>query len=145
MIFATIWARFWRLFESQSARRQRQRRIFRYFDGQRESSADPLAAWIALAEDAEFEIEKHTAAIDAGDSEAYKVVSRAVRRVFNVKPFADGGLTDQECLDLLLAFLGYMGSLKKSTNDSLTSSLPTESVSQPEPATAAAATATTAN
>jgi hypothetical protein len=105
------------------------RRIFKFHDGQRKRSADPLAAWCCLHDDPAFVIDRDLRLVDAGDSAALKITTAAVRRAFNLKPWSetDGGMTEAECLALLATFMEYMNTLKKNSVGMQTSPLPLES------------------
>jgi hypothetical protein len=108
-------------------RTNKSREIFRFWDGQRITSRDPMVLWIDLKNDPEFLLERHPKLIDAGDDEAIKLGVRAVQRVFGVKAMEHGGLTHLESINLLGAFLDYMAGLKKSTSPTPTSPAPSES------------------
>ncbi len=105
------------------------RKIFRYRDGKTDRLADPLATWFAFEADPEFKINEHPAGMERGESEAMRIAIAAVRRVLGINPWADGGLTDLECVDLLMSFLDYMATLKKNGSGSPISPQPTKSAS----------------
>jgi len=108
---------------------KREREIFRFWDGGRTRTADPLAIWIALHDDPEFNYDTTPAFVDAGDIAAIKTTVGAVRRIFGLKSFEAGGLTSQECLELLAVYFLYEESLKKSTSEPATPQSPTGSES----------------
>lgn len=108
---------------------RRARAIFRYWNGQREVAADPFEITRAIENDPAFNPEIDYALVDAGDSAAILRTVNCVRQAFKVKSFNEGGLLESECLDLMIAFLDFLGSLKKSTSPPPTSSPPTESAS----------------
>jgi hypothetical protein len=110
----------------------RNRAIFRFWDGQRIRRIDPLLAYRRLDTHPEFDWSTHPEMIDGDDerlsSEATEITARAVCEVFGVRPF-DGsrGLTEQECIGLLIQFVQYLTALKKNGNTSPTSVPSTES------------------
>lgn len=111
--------------------RVRERQIYRYFDGQKEVAADPLVLYKrvmdvrpALAVDI-----KVARAGMMGSKEAHEAVLGYVRQVFNLKPLADGGLTEAEALGLLDHFLAYVDGVKKNTRPSATSAAETSEAS----------------
>lgn len=103
------------------------RLIFRFHDGRKERAVDPLATWLELDADPEFNMETHPAQIDAGEPAAIRIALAATRRVLKIETLEAGGLTDLECLDLLKGFWAFMSLLKKSGDGSPISSSPTES------------------
>lgn len=110
---------------------RRRRNIFRFNDGRRVRSVDPIVASIALHEHETF-LPRHLGEAVDGDPEAMKIVAGAACEVFGVTPLAasgKSGLTVAELLELMLAFDGYMWSLKKSTERLLTKRGYTESTS----------------
>lgn len=113
----------------ESTLTDQERRIFVYWDGQRQRRVDPLLAWQSLANDSEFNIETHPAAADRGELDAVRISCQASRRAFDVKPLAEGGLTESECFNILVQFFEYCASLKKSIDRPPTSPAPTESPS----------------
>jgi hypothetical protein len=117
----------------------RQRKIFRYWDGNQVLYADPLLLWRLIMTHREFDPATHGPAFDRGEEEAYRVVLRCAMDVFQV-PLIDRrtkaslkqpGLTEQELINLFKRFLAYCDDLKKSIRTSQTSPEPTpeESVS----------------
>lgn len=105
---------------------ERQRLIFRYWDGRRIHRGDPLVLYRGLKNHEEFDYDSHLAAHDNGDDDATAVCARAVCDVFGVEPLSDeGGLTENERLALLKTFTEYVLGLKKSTSPPPTMSTPT--------------------
>jgi len=99
---------------------RRRRNIFRFNDGRRVRSADPIAVAIALHEHKHF-LPRHLGEAVGGDHEAMMIVARTACDVFGISLLADGkdGLTATESLELMLAFDAYLWSLKKSIDLSL--------------------------
>jgi len=115
-----------------------QRKIYSYFDGQTDTKADPLVLWKryksvsvdlasnynlafsvpALAADPNLKGEAYTKIVRDLQEQSRKGHERYVtiiRDIFSVKSLVEGGLTDEECDDLIDHFLGYMIELKKNT------------------------------
>jgi hypothetical protein len=126
-------------------RAERQRQIFRYFDGVRRRGIDPIAAYRALASDPDFRYDLHVQGCLEGDLESIQITLAAVRRTFDVRPWNEAterGLTEEETLELLPQFYDYMESLKKNTAPWPSSSPSTASCS---PELAAGESATTSS
>lgn len=94
-------------------RKHRDRDIFTFFDGQRQRSIDPMPAWFAIAEDKECNAERDMPAASVGDRDAWVRVQAMSRRIFNMKPFSEGGLTEYELSVLLAKFFIFNIALKK--------------------------------
>lgn len=113
----TIFERIARLFGRQPRDRYG-RKIFRYFDGEKERGADPLRAHRAFLEHPTFDIAKHPYGVDAGDPTATRISVDAICDVFHVKRWDDEtqtGLPEYEILDLFIQFYCYLDDLKKNT------------------------------
>ena len=114
------------------------RAIYRYFDGRRWRRIDPLPVWRAIFTDAECRFEDDWPSSfeeDTPPEERLQVLQRLAalsRRVFNVKPYHEGGLTEWELHSLLADFIGWMMELKKNTNPSPTP-LPTTTSESSDP------------
>lgn len=118
----------------------RRRAIFRYWDGSRDRSIDPMVPYRRLISHEEFNWETTPILIEQDDekvsSEALRVTALAVREAFEVPIHgASGGLTEWECLELLQAFVFSMMGLKKSTNRGVTLQEPTEPASSEQSTT----------
>lgn len=106
----------------------RQRMIFEYWNGSFMCRADPIVLFRNLRNHEEFNIDAHLSRSDMLDpfcsvknpiaEEAYGLCVKAAREVFNIPALEEGrgrwGLTEQECVALLKAFLNYALDLKKS-------------------------------
>ena len=128
-----LWGRVASVFSSPPAV---ERRIFRYFDGQRWRAADPLRAYRQLLTHPTFSIEKHPEMCDAGDEEALRITLAAMTEIFGLHAWDDAtltGLPEFEILDLFVAFNAYLDGLKKSTspNPTLPEHLESEPSDQP--------------
>lgn len=99
----------------KNRRRKAQREIFQFWDGRRDRRADPLATWRGYLTHKTFNLQIHPALVESGDVEAIGVVAAATRDVFGVPSFEDGGLTEQECLELTVQFFSWIDEVKKNT------------------------------
>lgn len=109
----------------------RRRKIFRFNDGRRVRSIDPIEAAIGLSEHKTY-LPEHLEDARFGDVEALGQVATAACDVFGVQPLSVNGktgLTVAERLELMLAFDLYLLALKKNTARSLTPASSTESTS----------------
>lgn len=109
--------------------RNRNRAIFRYWDGQRWRAADPIEIYRGIKQHPEFNIDRHPQLHDAGDDDATRICLQATRDVFGVKPFAEGGLTETETIEVLGTYFDWIQRVKK--NGSGPPILPEPTVSPP--------------
>lgn len=108
---------------------RRHRAIFRYRDGHKIRSIDPIAVALALHAHPKF-LPTHLAEAAGGDAEAMKTVAKTACDVFGVVPFdGQSGLTIAELIELMLSFDVYCLALKKNTGISPTRPSFTESTS----------------
>lgn len=107
----------------------RRRAIYRYWDGKRFRRADPMVLYRSLMSHPKFDLSTHPQFIDE-NQEDRDITLSAIRDVFGVKAF-DGltgeGLTEEETVQLLWAFVSYCTAKKKSVSPSPTSPPATES------------------
>ena len=123
-------------------RYDRQRQLYRYFDGERTRSIDPLEAHIALELHETFNWEDGELLIE-GDPVVTRTVINAVCDVFHVQQWDDKtcrGITGAECLEILDDYMAYCETVKKNTDIGPISPQPTESESSPSPADPVSAT-----
>lgn len=109
----------------------RRRKIFTYWDGCKNVSVDPLLVWRMILGHPQFNPEVHGPAYDRGDEDAWRVVQKCARDVFQVPVYSGmgkPGLTELELDSLFKRFMLYMDGLKKSTKTNPT----TPSFTQPE-------------
>lgn len=110
----------------------KERLIYKFYDGQKMVEADPLVIYKRVMENGP----ELSAALKGARSEwkgaadCYNELVVGIRKVFDVKPFEEGGLTQQETFDLLDHFMRFSERLKKNSRQSPTS--PTEA-SPPTP------------
>jgi hypothetical protein len=131
---------FWPMIRARLA--ERNRAIFRFYAGSgKYRSIDPMIPFRILMQHPDFDWEKDPErlqnaqkAAESGDRGILKLVfgildtmTPAVRQAFDVKLFAEGGLTEGECTDLLAEFMIWMAAIKKKRNISPISTEPTAS------------------
>lgn len=102
-----IWQRllFWR--------KRRDRDIFTFWDGERQRQVDPLPAWFAMSNDPECHPVSDCPKADAGDRQATCNIVGMVRRMFSIKTFDEGGLTEYELSMLFSEFMAFVAGQKK--------------------------------
>lgn len=93
--------------------RRRQRDIFTFWDGQKERRIDPLPAWYKMSVDPECVPARDCKLADAGDRESVLKVLAMTRRMFDVKPLEQGGLTEYETSNLFAEFMAFISLQKK--------------------------------
>jgi hypothetical protein len=95
------------------------REIFRFHDGIQERTADPMVLWNRLWDDPAVKPEvDYKAWEERNELEAVDRIVPHARRIFDLKPYEDGGLTGNEALRLLKRFLAYTQDIAKK-NDPL--------------------------
>lgn len=112
----------------------KERIIYYYFNGDKVVAADPMLLWRKLSDvrgdlwaDAQLAY-----SISSKASQGYDNMIRKMRAIFDVKPLAEGGLSDPEVNDLFDNFLFYIDSVKKNSPTSATTSTAT-STPTPQP------------
>ncbi len=113
-----------------------QRRIYRYFNGDKEISADPMVLYKRVMDvgpslSADIKV---SASISRGARGAHASMVKTLREIFSVKSLEEGGLTEQEVCDLFDHFMTYCDDLKKNSSQPATSPEAT-SPSGPSPST----------
>lgn len=101
----------------------KQRRIYSYFNGEKMVVVDPMHQYKAVMEkgpDIAIDL-KVSNSISKDANKSHENLIKTVRGIFNVKPLAEGGLTDLEAIELLDHFLVYCGEIKKKQNLSVMS------------------------
>lgn len=119
-------------------RANRNRRIFRFWDGTQFRRMDPLEIMSAIETDPEFNPAVHCELVDAGDRDSTLILVNMVSRAFQVPAF-DGtaGLTIRERIDLYQEFGTWVGALKKNIASKL-NSLPSSDLERAFPKSNAA-------
>jgi hypothetical protein len=104
----------------------RSRFVFRFWNGHRIATGDPMVIWRALQQHEDFREEDFKLMkVDALRDKTIGKVAKVVQEVFSLPALEDGGLTELECLDLLKAFMTYSGFQKKSGDLTQTLQSPT--------------------
>lgn len=93
------------------------RKIFKFYDGERTRRVDPMEAWLKLQGHETFDVQKMPAAADAGDVEAQKAMCLAVQEAFGITAYKfngrETGLSMVECMNLYVDFCQWLDELKK--------------------------------
>lgn len=93
----------------------RNRYVYRFWDGSRTRVADPLASWRDLEAHEDFRMDDlKLLTIPSLMPEKCRSLAKAYRDVFKVKPVEEGGLTEVECVHNLQDYLGTAYIQKKS-------------------------------
>lgn len=112
----------------------RERLIYKYWDGKKLVSADPLVLYKRMMErgpELSIDIKVSTSA-SKDAAKAHESLVKGIREVFQVKTLEEGGITDLEAMDVLDHFLIYSEMVKKNSRPSQTLSAKLEdSVSPP--------------
>lgn len=111
----------------------RERVIYHYWDGEKVVHADPQVLWSKVMEKGpELSVESKLSRSPSKDApQAYKNLVERIRKIFNLKSFEEGGLTEGETEYLLDHFLGYCDEIKKNSSPSPTSPTGTSDTSGP--------------
>lgn len=113
------------LIEDYSFYSLKDRQIYRYFDGIKVVSADPMILYRKLMDVKPDLVSDMKVAESDWKSENTKAQARIVTKIrglFDVKSFEEGGLTEMETEGLLDHFLVYTDTVKKNLRSSATSS-----------------------
>lgn len=116
----------------------RRRAVFSFWDGHCVRRCDPMVVIRSLKSHPTFDWSTTPKLLTSSNEElaleAMSLTVDAVRTAFAIAPpNADGvGLTELECVDLLSAFVGYLGTVKKKANTTQTWPTSTELESFPD-------------
>lgn len=96
----------------------RHRLLFRYWDGSRFVSEDPFLLFRRLLNTQAFDPDTDLKLLEIKTDPKLVVrkmehIAEGVREIFGIKDLGDGGLTELECIQLLLQFSGWMDNVKK--------------------------------
>lgn len=133
MALAIVLAR-WLVVGRMVREKRSNRGLFRFNDGVRIRSVDPIEVLIALEAHSEFRFDLHPLRASNGESEAFGVIADAVRSAFGVPAFTSPGqpgLTVRECYELYSVFVRYVTLQKKSTEPTPISASDTVQTSKP--------------
>lgn len=122
----------WILNRYRRKRAAQEREIFRYWSGHDIRVIDPIEAIRGLMNSPPFDWSRdpvwiQTALTQPERDAALQRTVTAIRRVFHLPGSDREGLTESECVGLLIAFVTYIREQKKSGNVLLTSLLSTDS------------------
>jgi hypothetical protein len=95
---------------------RRKRNLFKFWDGSRMRSDDPLAIQMRIETHPTCRWDVHPVAAERGDVESYKITIQAICDVFQVQMFepdSQSGLTQVELMQLLSQYSDYVYALKK--------------------------------
>ena len=100
-----------------------ERGIYSYFNGENLVKADPMLLYRRMKDrwsdmSVSFKVARSGSHIGGGYNKAQDDVIRYIREIFDLKEFANGGLTIAMCLDLLTHFRNYTETLKKNSRKS---------------------------
>jgi hypothetical protein len=112
--------------------RQRDRIVFRYFDGRKWRVGDPFSLWRKLAHHPTVDLQTAAPMLDEGQEPESSQMLDALADVFGLHRLdskSGDGLTDWEIKGIFLGFSAYMQGLKKSTESGPAPSPPTDSAS----------------
>jgi len=105
----------------------RNRYVFKFWNGHRTVYADPMVLWRSLQQHEDFrEDDFKLMKVDALREKIIGKVAGVTRSVFGVGTVEERGLTELECLDLLKSFIAYSGFQKKSGEENQFSQPSTE-------------------
>lgn len=117
--------------QPQGAYSKREQLTYQYYDGVRDVVMDPMILWRALSEvwpdlitDMKLANSQHSKAQMGWDAQVTKV-----RKVFSLKPFAEGGLTETGSMSVLYDFWYWCEELKKNYPPTPTSAAATSPTS----------------
>jgi hypothetical protein len=104
------------------------RLLFRYWDGRKYVAADPFVLLRRMLSTQKFDPESDLKKLNISDSkiitERIGFIAEGVREIFDLSPFRPdgrGGLTELECVNLLMEFTGYLERVKKNGGSNLMS------------------------
>lgn len=100
----------------------KKRLLYRYFNGAEIVRADPMVLYKKVMDvGPELAIDMKVAGSPLKDAtKAHGKVVEKIRKIFNLKPFEHGGLSEIEATDLLDHFLTYCEDVKKNMNSPMT-------------------------
>ncbi len=123
-------------FSRRAAKRfERERALFRFFDGTRWRAVDPWSTWRAIAGCETFDFKRQGFLVDQSSEPETSHCIAALCQIFGVSRYDDSaktGLTDWEIISLYLDLSAYLEALKKNTSPGPISSPPSARASSPE-------------
>ena len=115
--------------------RPKERLIYKFFDGEKDRKADPLELHKRMMErSADLYRTINLARSQSKDArQGHDEMIKHIRYIFGVKPLGEGGLTEQECMDLLDHFTDFCDGVKKNSPTSPTLPKGTSATSNSSP------------
>ena len=102
----------------------KKRMIYSYWNGDKLIDSDPLVLYKRMMDHStDISIDMKVSSSASKDSgKAHNNLIKSIREIFEIKPLAEGGLTEIETVNLLDHFIIYSEWVKKNLNPSATSS-----------------------
>lgn len=108
----------------------RHRLLFRFWNGSRFVSSDPFILFRKLINTDKFDVENDLNKLRIPDpkivAEKIGFIAEGIREIFDLPPYEKGGLTELECVQLLMEFSTFLDRVKKNGASSLISLPSTE-------------------
>lgn len=102
------------------------RMLFRWWNGSKFVSSDPFVLLRKLINTDKFDIDEDLKKLKFPDPKIVTItishIAEGVREIFEVPAFESGGLTELECVQLVMEFMGFTERVKKNGASSLISS-----------------------
>lgn len=100
--------------------------LFRFWNGTKFVSADPFVLLRKLINTDKCDIDEDLKKLKIPDpkivTNTISHIAEGVREIFEVPAFEDGGLTELECVQLVMEFMGFTERVKKNGASNLISS-----------------------
>jgi len=101
----------------------RHRLLFRFWNGSRFVSSDPFILLRKLLNTDKFDAEMDLKKLEIPDAkivtEKIGFIAEGVREIFSLPPYEKGGLTELECVQLLMEFSEFLERIKKNGTSKL--------------------------
>ena len=101
----------------------RHRLLFRFWNGSRFVSSDPFILLRKLLNTDKFDAETDLKKLEIPDAkivtEKIGFIAEGVREIFELPPYEKGGLTELECVQLLMEFSEFLERIKKNGTSKL--------------------------
>lgn len=101
----------------------RHRLLFRFWNGSRFVSSDPFILLRKLMNTDKFDAEMDLKKLEIPDpkivTQKIGFIAEGVREIFDLPPYEKGGLTELECVQLLMEFSSFLERIKKNGASSL--------------------------
>lgn len=104
----------------------RHRLLFRFWNGSRFVSSDPFILLRKLLNTDKFDAEMDLKKLEIPDpkivTEKIGFIAEGIREIFELPPYEKGGLTELECVQLLMEFSSFLERIKKNGASNLITS-----------------------